>query len=88
MKAQFIKPYTDPVSGKVFQPGWVAEFAEPDGARLLADGYIKQVDPEARTMRSALIVDCVPTGETMTLEELQDQSVSEANEVFKVFKKK
>lgn len=87
MKAQFIKPYTDPVSGKIFQPGWVAEFAEPDCARLLADGYIKQVDAEARTMRSALIVDCVPTGETMTLEQLEAHGTDEARQVFKVLKK-
>ncbi|MCB0574050.1 MAG: hypothetical protein KDC61_05740 [Saprospiraceae bacterium] len=67
MKIQFIKTYEDPLMpGRFFQPGWVAEFTDPEGQRVIDAGYAKEVPAETRSWKSgpALFTDCVPAQPT------------------------
>lgn len=50
MKVRYTKTYTDEF-GDVFQPGWVAEHTDADGARRIALGVCEEVNPEARAFK-------------------------------------
>lgn len=71
MKVQFLKEYTDPTDGRVFPRYAVAEVGPADGQRLISDGVAHKVPPETRLFVSeTLITDCVPTGQSIGLDEL------------------
>lgn len=63
MKVQYTKTYTD-IHGDTFEPGWVAEHTDAEGARRIAKGVCVEVDKESRSRRQALTVapsvECVP----------------------------
>lgn len=77
MKIQFIKPYTDPYdSARIYKPGWVAEFTDPDAERAIADGFAKPAPADAFS-RKYLSIECaVPNaplaGEINTTGEVTD----------------
>lgn len=76
MKIQFITQYPDPYNpARVYQPGWVAEFTEPDGQRSIDAGAAKLAPADAfcRKYKAPELVseECVPTGEQITLEQLK-----------------
>lgn len=76
MKIQFITQYPDPYNpARVYQPGWVAEFTEPDAQAAISAGAAEPAPPDAmcRKYASAALVtsECVPTGEHITLAELK-----------------
>jgi len=50
MKVKYIKTHTDEF-GDVFQPGWVAEHTDAEGARRVALGVCVEVDPGARAFK-------------------------------------
>lgn len=50
MKLKYTKTYTDEF-GDVFQPGWVAEHTDAEGARRIALGVCEEVNPEARAFK-------------------------------------
>lgn len=63
MKVKYIKKHTDEYND-TFQPGWVAEHTNAEGARRIALGVCVEVDQEARSRRQApeiqASVECVP----------------------------
>lgn len=52
MKVKYTKTYTDEFSD-VFQPGWVAEHTDAEGARRIALGVCVEVDKDARAFKYA-----------------------------------
>jgi hypothetical protein len=74
MKIRFIQPYPDPYNpSRTYQPGWVAEFTDPDGQRAIDAGAAEQVGDDVRSWKytgATVSTDCVPTGESLTLDDL------------------
>ena len=58
MKIEFIKPHTDGF-GKTYQPGWVADWAQPDAERAIEEGFAV-VAPEGAYPRKqpAPVMEC------------------------------
>ena len=50
MKVKYTKTHTDEY-GDTFQPGWVAEHTDADGARRIALGVCEEVNQEARAFK-------------------------------------
>jgi len=50
MKVKYTKTYKDEY-GDTFQPGWVAEHTDAEGARRIAKGVCVEVNPEARAFK-------------------------------------
>ena len=82
MRILFTAPYPDPYTpGRIYQPGWVAEFTDADGQRAI-DAGAATLAPEGAFSRKgdAPSFDCVapldgpiaPTGESLTLDKLTD----------------
>lgn len=84
MKIRFIAPYTDPYdASRVYQPGWVAEFTDPDGQRAIDAGAAEQVSADVRSWKytgATVSTDCVPTGQSLTLDELVAPEVEQKTE--------
>lgn len=85
MKIQFLKTYRDPYDpNRYYQPGWVAEFTDPDAERAIEAGFAKPapVDAFSRKYAAPELVssECVvtppldggfaATGEKIALDEL------------------
>jgi len=75
MKIKFLQPYTDPYNpAKTFQPGWVAEFADPDAQAAIDGGFAEPVSAGIYSRRyadtSKVSTECAPTGASITLAEL------------------
>lgn len=51
MKIQFLKTYH--AGKRTFLPGWVGEVSDPDGKRLVAQGYAKEVSKAIRSRKYA-----------------------------------
>ena len=69
MKLKYTKTYTDEF-GDIFQPGWVAEHTDAEGARRIALGVCEEVNPEARAFKYKVdaplsIEECVTPSETV-----------------------
>jgi hypothetical protein len=98
MKIQFLKPHTDDY-GKAYQPGWVADWSEPDANAAIAKGFAK-LAPEGAYPRktSAPVFECaVPpsaplaeefaaTGETITVDELTAGDKKKITAIGRIFK--
>lgn len=89
MKILFIKPYADPIDPtRVYQPGWVAEFTDPDGQRAI-DAGVATLAPAGAFCRkgAAPSFDCAvvppftPTGDTTDLGGLVQGETYTAQEV-------
>lgn len=50
MKVKYKKTHQDEY-GDIFQPGWVAEHTDAEGARRIALGVCEEVNPEARAFK-------------------------------------
>ena len=63
MKVKYTKTHTDEF-GDTYEPGWVAEHTDAEGARRIALGVCEEVDQEARSRRQApevsVSIECVP----------------------------
>ena len=75
MKIKFSQPYTDHRNpAKTFQPGWVAEFSDPDAQAAIDGGFAEPVSDGIYSRRyagtSKVSTECVPTGTSITLAEL------------------
>lgn len=63
MKVKYTQTYKDEY-GDTYQPGWVAEHTDAEGARRIALCVCEEVDQEARSRRQApevsASIECVP----------------------------
>ena len=64
MKVQYIVTHVDEY-GQQYEPGWVAEHTDGEGARRIAQGLCVEVDSEARAFKYKIdaplsIDECVP----------------------------
>ena len=95
MKIQFLKPHTDD-HGKAYQPGWVADWSEPDANAAIAKGIAKPA-PEGAYPRktSAPVFECAPlplegefkaTGEAVELGELTTDEKKKSAAFGRIFK--
>lgn len=48
MNIQFIKDYHDKNPDRVWKAGWTTKVADPDGQRLIEQGYALQIDDNSR----------------------------------------
>lgn len=88
MKIKFLQIYTDPNNpSKTFQPGWVAEFSDPDAKVAIDGGFAESVSDGIYSRRYAntaeLSTECVPTGTSITLAELTGEPEPEKPKGFK-----
>lgn len=72
MKIKFIKTHQD--GKRVFQPGWVGEVSDPDGARLIAAGIAKEVDKSIRSRKYA--PEAKPATECVVPERVTEKSTT------------
>lgn len=68
MKVKYIQTYKDEYND-TYQPGWVAEHTDAEGARRIALGVCEEVNPEARAFKykpdAPLSIDeCVPPAQS------------------------
>ena len=55
MKIKFLKEHTDGF-GKTYQPGWVAEWSQPDAERAIKEGFAqlaRENDPVSKSTKPA-----------------------------------
>jgi hypothetical protein len=76
MKIQFLKTFRDPYdSNRYYQPGWVAEFTDPDAGRVIEAGFAKPAPVNAFCRKYAapnlVSADCVTTTITMINEPVE-----------------
>jgi len=73
MKVRFKKKHA--FGDMIFEPGWVAEFSQPDAEALIADGVCEQVADNVRLLRyetdASLLDSCVAPEEAELNEENQ-----------------
>lgn len=72
MKIQFTKTHQD--GKRIFQPGWVGEVSDPDGARLIAAGIAKEVDKSIRSRKYA--PEAKPATECVVPERIAEKSTT------------
>lgn len=54
MKILFLKTYRDPYNpARYYQPGWVAEFTDPDAERAIAEGFAEPAPAGAFSRKGA-----------------------------------
>jgi hypothetical protein len=72
MKIQFIKTYQD--GKRTYQPGWVGEVSDPDGERLVSQGFAKEVDKSIRSRKYA--PEAKPATECVVPERIAEKSTT------------
>lgn len=95
MKIQFLKPHTDD-HGKAYQPGWVADWSEPEAKAAIEAGIAKPA-PEGAYPRktSAPVFECAPlpldgefkaTGQSLELDQLTAGEKKKTTPIGRIFK--